>query len=60
MNAKALFVATIVLGVFAFIPLVAILAVNIVFSQEIAYSFVNWFWMLVLFFLFGNFGKNYK
>jgi hypothetical protein len=47
----------VVLSVFAVVPLAAILAVNTVFSQEIAYSFNNWFWMLVLLLLFGNYGR---
>ena len=49
------FALTVVVGILAFVPLVTILAINIVFDTEVEYSFTNWFWMLVLLLTFGNY-----
>ena len=49
------FAILVVLVILAFVPLVSILAINIVFDTEVEYSFTNWFWMLVLLLTFGNY-----
>lgn len=53
---------TILLGIIAIIllfgPLIAIWSINTLFELSIAYSFKNWFAMVILMFFFGKIGIN--